>query len=364
MPTLPSRPQDLTRLLFSSLAILALLLGCLWVMRPFLAPLVWAAMICVATWPLLLRLQARLWQRRSLAVAGMVLVLLTLFFVPLGLATLTLADHADEALAWLRSLSPAMLAEPPTWLAQLPQVGPKLAQLWRDTAAKGASALLTQVGPFAGSLARDLFRQAGVLGSLALQALLTVGICGVLYAEGESVLNGITRFVQRLGGARGVHALHLAGMAVRGVALGVVVSALIQALLAGLGLLVTGIPGAGWLTAAMLVLSIAQVGPLPVLLASAAWLGWKDEGQWALALLVWSALVASIDNVLRPWLIRQGADLPLWLIFAGVIGGLLSFGLIGLFIGPVMLAVSYTLLQAWIDNVDSTATADNAGDSR
>lgn len=342
--------KDLTRQLLSGLSILALLLGCLWVLRPFLAPLVWAGMICVATWPLLLRLQARLWQRRSLAVAVMVLALLALFFVPLGLASYTLAVHADEALAWLRGLSPAMLAEPPTWLGQIPQIGPRLAELWRDTAGKGGSALLSQVGPMAASLARDLVHQAGVLGALGLQALLAVGICGVLYADGEAVLLGISRFVHRLGGARGVHALHLAGMAVRGVALGVVVTALIQALLGGLGLLAAGVPGAGWLTAAMLVLAIAQIGPLPVLLGSAGWLFWMNQGQWAIALLVWSGLLVSLDNVLRPWLIRQGADLPLWLILAGVIGGLLAFGLIGLFIGPVLLAVSYTLLQAWMDD--------------
>jgi len=354
MQPAPQRP-DLTRGLLGGIAILALLLGCLRVLQPFLAPLVWAAMITVATWPMLLPLQARLGQRRSLAAGVMVLALLLLFFVPLSLALYTLALHAEEALDWLRSLTPADLATPPTWLEGLPLAGPKLAQWWRDAAAKGASALLAQASPYAGGLARQVLIKASALGALMLQGLVTVGICGLLYLQGEAVLAGVARFVSHLAGPRGVRALHLAGQAVRSVALGVVVTALVQALLGGLGLLVADVPGTGWLTALMMVLAIAQIGTLPVLLGAAAWLAWADHHPWAVAMLVWAVFVASIDNVLRPWLIRQGADLPLWLIFAGVIGGLLAFGLIGLFIGPLLLAVSYTLLIAWMDDAEHPA---------
>src|SRR4029077_17013308 len=117
---------------------------------------------------------------------------------------------------------------------------------------------------------------------------------------------------------------------------------------AGLGLLAAGVPFAGLLSAVMLLLAVAQIGVVPVMLCAVGWLYWKDQTAIAIALLVWTVLVGTIDNVLRPLLIRQGADLPLLLIFAGVIGGLLAFGLVVLFVGPVVLAVSYTLLQAWV----------------
>ena len=135
----------------------------------------------------------------------------------------------------------------------------------------------------------------------------------------------------------------------RGVALGVVVTALVQSLLAALGLALVGIPAITLLTALMVLLSIAQIGTLPVLIPATLWVFSTGQTGWAIALGLWTVFVATMDNVLRPWLIRQGADLPLLLIFAGVIGGLLAFGLIGLFIGPVVLAVTHTLLDAWID---------------
>lgn len=346
------RPLDLPRHVMSLLTLLGLIVGCLWVLQPFLAPLVWAAMIAVATWPLMLSLEHRLGGRRGLAVTGMLLALLLLFFVPLILAFLTLASHADEALEWLRSFTPATLAEPPAWVASLPYFGSKLVQLWKEAVAAGSGGLLTKLSPYAGSFARNLLREVGALGAVGLQFLITVGICGVLYAQGETAANALLRFARRLAGERGERAVKLAGMSVRGVALGVVITAVAQALLGGLGLWVADVPGMGLLTAVMFLLAIAQIGPLPVLLGCVGWLFWKDQTGWAVGLLVWSGLVGTIDNVLRPWLIRKGADLPLLLIFAGVVGGLVAFGLIGIFIGPVILAVSYTLLGSWLDEED------------
>ena len=151
------------------------------------------------------------------------------------------------------------------------------------------------------------------------------------------------RFFRRLAGARGEGAVELAGKAVRAVALGVVVTALVQTTLAGVGLAVAGIPHAGLLTAIVLVLCIAQVGPLLVMAGAVIWLYATGSSVWGTVLLVWSVGVVSIDNILRPVLIKKGADLPLLLIFAGVIGGLISFGVVGLFIGPAVLAVAYTL---------------------
>ena len=157
------------------------------------------------------------------------------------------------------------------------------------------------------------------------------------------------KFGARFAGKRGEDVVLLASRAIRGVALGVVVTALAQAVLGGLGLLVAGVPFAGVLTAVMFMLCLAQVGPMLVLIPATIWLYWTGDNGWGTLLVIWTLFVGTLDNFLRPVLIKQGADLPLLLIFAGVIGGLLSLGLLGIFVGPVVLAVSYTLLEAWIN---------------
>ncbi|HEX6018971.1 MAG TPA: AI-2E family transporter, partial [Burkholderiaceae bacterium] len=155
-------------------------------------------------------------------------------------------------------------------------------------------------------------------------------------------------FGRRLAGDNGERVVLLAGASIRAVAIGVVGTALTQTVLAGIGLAVAGVPFAGFLTALVLLFCIAQIGPMIVLIPAVIWVFWSGETGWGVALLVWSLIVGTLDNFLRPYLIRKGADLPLLLIFAGVIGGLIWLGIIGLFVGPVMLAVAYTLLSQWL----------------
>jgi predicted PurR-regulated permease PerM len=183
---------------------------------------------------------------------------------------------------------------------------------------------------------------------MIVQFLLTVIISAVLYASGEKAAKGICLFARRVGGQNAEDAAILAARAIRGVALGVVVTALVQSVLGGIGLALSGIPAAGLLTAVMFILCIAQIGPGLVLIPAVVWLFWKDQNLWGTIMVVWTVVVCTVDNFIRPFLIKKGADLPLLLIFAGVIGGLIAFGVIGLFIGPVMLAVTYTLLEAWV----------------
>jgi predicted PurR-regulated permease PerM len=163
----------------------------------------------------------------------------------------------------------------------------------------------------------------------------------------------VRRLGQRMAGAQGEGAIVLAAQAIRGVALGVGVTAMIQTALGGLGLAIAGVPFAALLSAVILMFCIAQIGPALMLFPVVGWMYWTGDTGWATFLLVWSTVVSTIDNFIRPFLIRRGADLPLLLIFVGVIGGLLSLGLIGIFVGPVVLAVTYTLLQAWVaDSLD------------
>jgi predicted PurR-regulated permease PerM len=180
-------------------------------------------------------------------------------------------------------------------------------------------------------------------------------IAAILYANGETAATGVIRFARRLGGDRGEEVAVLAAKTIRAVAIGVVGTALIQSLLGGIGLAVTGVPAAAVLTAVMFIFCIAQLGPALVLIPAVIWLYYTDQTAWGTVLLVFTILALTLDNVLRPILIRKGAELPLFLIFAGVIGGLVTFGIAGLFIGPVVLAITYKLLAAWVGDADASA---------
>ena len=350
-------PGDLARTTFAVLFIGALLAAALWVLRPFIGPAIWATMVVVATWPLMLRLQARLWQRRALAVAVMTMLLLLLFVVPLTMAIVTIVGNADRLIDWARMAAEFHLPEaPPAWVAQLPMVGGTLQRGWQQASVLGLHDLLPKLTPYAGEVTRWFVGQVGGVGFLLLQFLMTVLIAAVMYATGEQAAHLVRRFATRLAGVRGAGVVDLAGGAIRGVALGVGVTALVQALLGGVGMAIAGVPFAGLLTALMFMFCIAQIGPLPVLVPAAIWTFWDGSTGGGVFLLVIAAVVATLDNVLRPMLIRMGADLPLLLIFAGVIGGLLAFGLVGIFVGPVVLAVAYTLLEAWIADGESAPT--------
>jgi predicted PurR-regulated permease PerM len=201
---------------------------------------------------------------------------------------------------------------------------------------------------------------AGSLGNMFLQFLLTTVIAAVMYAGGEKAARTMLLFGRRLAGDRGEKAVFLAGQAIRSVALGVVVTALAQSLIGGIGLGLVGLPFAGLLTALMFVLCLIQVGPGIVLVPAVIWLYYSTDIVGGTVLLVFTVIAVTVDQFIRPILIRRGANLPLLLILGGVLGGLVAFGVLGIFIGPTVLAVAYTLLNAWIAE-DNGATAPEAG---
>ena len=357
-----SEPRDLAGIVLGVIAIGLLMTAAFWILRPFLLPLVWATMIAVATWPLLLGLQKWLRNSRALAVLVMTVTLLLILILPLALAVTTIIQNADAMKEWIRALSAEGLPQPPAWVGNLPLVGEKAAAVWTQAAAGGPEGLSAQLAPYVNKTLAWFVNSAGSVGMIVVQLLLTVVLTGILYAKGETAATGVRLFFRRLVGAQGEQIVILAGQSIRAVAMGIVVTALIQSVLGGIGLWIAGIPAAGLLTAVMFLLAIAQDGVVPVMLGAVGWLYYKKLTFWAIALLVWTVVVGSLDNVIRPILIKRGADLPLLLILAGVLGGLVAFGVIGLFVGPVVLAVSYTLVKAWVN--DSTDAPTNTADEQ
>ncbi len=342
--------SDLTRTVLAVLFIGGLLAASFWILRPFLAALIWAVMIVVAAWPLMRAAQSALWGQRWLAVLVMMLVLLLLLVVPFSAAIATIVANADTIGGWVKAMSGYALPPAPAWLGNLPLIGESGAQLWQELASEGPEALTARIAPYAGGLTKWFVAQVGNIGVVFVEFLLTLVFAAILFAHGEQAAAWIRRFGRRVGGERGDDAVLLSAQAIRAVALGIVVTALVQSLLGGLGLVIAGVPIAAILTAVMFMLSVAQIGAVPVLIPAVIWLFWGDHWVSGGFLLVVAVVVGTLDNILRPLLIKKGADLPLLLVFAGVIGGLIAFGLIGIFVGPMVLAVTYTLLGAWIED--------------
>lgn len=339
--------QDLPRIIFSVIFITMMTIGCFWVIQPFILGFTWALMVVIATWPLLIKIQYLLWGCRSLAVLAMTILLLLLFVLPVSMLVNQIVDSSAPLVAW--ATQPEQLSMPALfWLQDLPMIGKKLYSTWQTLISSGGSPLMSKIQPYIGKSASWLLSQVANLGSLLIHCGLMILFSVLLYMRGERVAMVVRHFAIRLGADRGDALVLLAAQAIRAVALGVVLTAIIQAILGGIGLAIAGIPLATLLTITMFILCIAQLGPLPVLIPAIIWLYWNGEFTWSLILLVWGCIVALLDNILRPVFIHIGADLPMLLVMCGVLGGLLAFGMIGLFIGPVILAVSWRLIFAWM----------------
>lgn len=360
MTTKPSASADsqseLIRRLLSVVVVVLLAGTSFWILAPFLPAFVWGATIAVATWPLLQGLQARFGGRRGPAATVMTLVMLLAFFGPLLIVVTSLLDHAGDVTSWGAELARTGLPPAPAWLHGVPLVGARLSAKWASLAAMSSDEFVAAATPWVARTTSWVLAKAGGLLMLTVQFILTAILTTILFLHGEKVATAAIALARKLAGDSGEELVVLAGRSVRGVALGVVVTALIQTVLSGIMLFATGVPGVGLLSGAVLVLCLAQLGPLLVLAASVGWLYWSGHSTAGTVLLVATLIITTLDNFLRPVLIKRGANLPLLLVFAGVIGGMLSFGVLGIFVGPVILAVTYTLLGAWVDVRGTTAS--------
>jgi predicted PurR-regulated permease PerM len=332
-------------------------------MHLFLTALTWAAMIVVSTWPLMQVVQARLWGRRSLAVAVMTLFLLLILIMPISLAAGIVVINFDEISRWIQSVAMLTVPPPPDWVGTIPFVGRKIVRQWQHVITIGPTGVTAALTPYASKAFNWLLSLTGSISMMLIQFFLTVFIAAIFYFRGDKAAAWLFLFAKRIAGHYGEQALTLAASAIRAVALGVVGTAFIQSLLGGLGLVVCGVPATAILTALIFVFCLAQLGPMPVLIPAVAWLFWTDQTGWGIALAAWTLFLGAIDNVISPILMKKAVDLPMLLVFAGVTGGMMVFGVIGLFIGPVVLAVTYTLLDAWVTDKSTSAVPVCCGDS-
>jgi predicted PurR-regulated permease PerM len=360
----PRQPIDIARILFVIVILSALTIGSLYILRPFIPGLIWATTIVVATWPVMLAVQRRVGNRRWIATVVMLIILLVVIALPLYEAISTLALHAADIMGTIKLLPSYALPPPPSWVGEIPLAGQRVAHEWQTLSDAGPGGILAKLEPYLTIVARWMLGHAAAVGVFVIHMFVTIIIAGILYSQGEAAGRFVTRFATRLAAQRGAAAVKLAGLAIRAVALGIVVTAVAQSALGGLGLWIAGVPAAGILTAVMLMLCLAQIGPLLPLLGGVAWLFMHDATVAAILLLIWSVAVAMLDSLLRPVLIRRGVNLSMLLILAGVLGGMFAFGIVGLFVGPVILAVASTLLEAWMNEPPPVVVVDVAEANR
>lgn len=327
--------------------ILALLFGgCLLVVLPFVSAALWAVVLSIACWPLHRRLVNALRGRRTLAALLMALAMICVILLPFVVMGLTLGDSINELSAAARHWANDRPANPPAWLGQVPLVGHQATEYWQSLMADRAK-LAETAKSLIEPVSRWLLSTGFALGLGLIQLALSILIAFFLFRDGEAAGKRVVTAVERIAGERGTHLLTVAGNTVRGVVYGILGTALVQAVMAGIGFLIAGVPGAALLALLTFFLSVAPVGPPLVWLPVALWLFSQGSTGWGIFMLVWGVGVSSVDNFVKPWIISQGSDMPFLLIFFGVIGGALAFGFIGVFLGPTLLAVGYRLVTEW-----------------
>jgi predicted PurR-regulated permease PerM len=272
--------------------------------------------------------------------------------MPLGIVGLTIGDNVRElkvaARRWLDNGPPAA----PAWLVKIPVVGRTAAGNWNSLAgdsAKFTAKVKDSIEPVGSWVLKTSLKLGVGLGQLALSILLTF----FFLRHGAALAGRLKGAVLRIGGDRGTHLLGVAGDTVRGVVYGILGTAMVQALMAGFGFVIAGVPGAGLLALLTFFLSAVPLGPPLISFPAALWLFNQGSTGWGIFMLIWGVLVSTIDNFVKPWLISQGSDMPFVLILFGVLGGALAFGFIGIFIGPTLLAVGYRIVEEWLATAPS-----------
>jgi predicted PurR-regulated permease PerM len=327
--------------------VVLLALGCLYVLKPFLAAILFAAAVVISSWPLYLRLLARMRGRRTLAALTMTLTLTLLVIIPLALVAYNLADDVARTYGDVTDAIEHNSLAPPDWVRRMPLVGARLDTYLRELVAsrdRMSELLQRMIEP-----ARHYLLAAGImLGTGVAQMSLAAFVSFFFYRDGSALLRVVSVVMRRVAGDGAEQVEEIVSQTVRGVMYGLLGTALAQALVAAIGFAIAGVPAVPLLAALVFVASMAPVGPPVVWGGAALWLFSQGRTGWGIFMIVWGVLViSSVDNVVRPLLISRGSSLPFVLTLLGVLGGVLAFGFVGIFIGPTLLAVGYSLMSDW-----------------
>jgi predicted PurR-regulated permease PerM len=327
-------------------AVVALGLMCLLVLRPFISAALWAVILCFTTWPLFLRLELLLGGRRTLSALIATMLLAAIIVVPVVILGATLADNVSSLIAAGQKLILQGPPSPPDWVASLPLIGSHIADYWNYLNESSAVRLqeLARLLPAAKTIV--LWGGRALLAGI-FQIGLSLLIAFFFYQDGHAAASQLHAALHRIAGERGDRLLELAGATIRAVVYGVLGTALLQGVVAAIGFAIAGVPGSVSLGFVTFVLSFLPGGPLIVAAPAAFWLYRQGSTAWAVFMLAWGLMVGMLDNVVKPLLISRGGSTPMILVMLGVLGGALAFGVIGMFLGPTLVALGYSLFEQW-----------------
>jgi predicted PurR-regulated permease PerM len=335
---------------FGLLVLGSIIFACLWIARPLLGILAWGALVAIALAPMHRMLARKFGNRPKTAATLLVLVLMALVIVPLSFVPAAL-DSAAEGMARItNNWTELKLPPPPAWIGDLPLFGRRLAERW--TALSNSEELLRVVKPLLGPTFQWLVAQGASLGLAILEILVAIILVGIFLTTEAGLTSTFHKIANRLGGASAESLLEVAVRTVRSVAQGVIGTAFIQGFLSGVGFLIAGVPFAIALGVLSFGTAMLQIGTWLVWIPVAIWLFHQGETGWALFISALSIVINVLDNLIKPVLIGRGAGVPLWIIFIGVIGGLLTIGFIGIFIGPLVMAAGYSIVTGWLSEAD------------
>lgn len=338
--------------------LIALVIWCFDILRPFVYPIIWGIIIAAATHGTHQKLQSILGGRDKLAATLITLIMLAVLIVPVAVLAESMVTGAqalaDEVKAGMLKVPP-----PPETIKTWPVVGEQLDALWQR-ASKNIAAVAKQFAPQLKIIGSWLLSAAAGAGFGVLQFIFAIIISGILLATSKGSSGALKTFATRLAGEKGTEFVAIAGKTVNGVTRGILGVALIQSILAGVAFLVVGIPAAGLWAFIALILAVIQIGILPVALGTVIYVFSVSEPVTAVLFTIWMVVVSVMDNVLKPLLMGKGAAVPIPIIFLGAIGGFITAGILGLFIGAIILSIGYTLYLMWIADVDPAVANETA----
>jgi len=345
--------------LVSAIVLLVLIAGCFFVLRPFISALLWAVILSFSTWPVYKWWTHILKGRKTLAATIMTLLLAGIFIVPVLAIGLSFSDEATNIIARIRQAFETGLPPLPPWMQTLPFIGADLTQRWQEWTADKAQ-FEKFIDPYLKQIRMYIITVTPVILEALFQIVLSIIVCFFFYRDGEKTAQSLANFLKTIAGERADRLIRVAADTTKSVVYGIIGTAAVQGTLQAIGFLIAGIPGAlvfGFLT---FFLSLIPMGPPLVWIPATIWLFYKGSIAWGIFMGIWGMFVVSgVDNIVKPYLISRGGNLPFILILLGVLGGVIAFGFIGVFLGPTLLALGFSLISEWTsgkDNADAEQT--------
>jgi predicted PurR-regulated permease PerM len=335
--------------------IAAIVVGCLFVLKPFISAILWAAVLCFATWPLRELLLKWLKGRKNLAAGLMTVIILLVLFVPFLVVGLTFTDSIRSGLQWLETHKESALLPPPAWVERIPFVGERITTYWANLA-KDAEPVLTRLRPWFQEAGLWLLKNSVTIAQSIFNLAMSILIAFFLYRDGDGVIANLREGFKRISGDYAQHLLNVVKNTVQSVVYGAIGTAIAQGAVAGIGFAIAGVPSPMLLALFTFFLSFIPLGPPIVWVIASVWLFSESHIGWGIFMVIYGVLcISSIDNLIKPYIISRSSKLSFIVTFIGVLGGVATFGFIGVFLGPTLLAVGYSLTHEILAHRPATA---------